>query len=48
MQRNLNQVKYLPLAGHASPIMTAHYETGYEIIWNDIDVEIKLLFAHLP
>lgn len=33
------------LAGHASPKMTAHYEAGHEIIWNDVDVGIKLPFA---
>lgn len=35
------------LAGHATAKMTAHYESGHEIIWNDVDVGIKLPFALL-
>lgn len=33
------------LAGHANQAMTQHYESGHEIIWNDVDVGIKLPFA---
>ncbi|RZG71846.1 phage integrase Arm DNA-binding domain-containing protein [Acinetobacter sp. WCHAc060025] len=35
------------LAGHATPKMTEHYESGHEIIWNDVDIGIKLPFADL-
>lgn len=35
------------LAGHSSPKMTEHYEFGHEIIWNDVDVGIKLPFANV-
>ncbi|WP_347460956.1 phage integrase Arm DNA-binding domain-containing protein [Acinetobacter sp. ANC 7454] len=33
------------IAGHATEKMTKHYESGHEIIWNDVDVGIKLPFA---
>ncbi|MHC3137899.1 phage integrase Arm DNA-binding domain-containing protein [Acinetobacter nosocomialis] len=35
------------LAGHTSKKMTEHYEAGHEIIWNDVDVGIKLPFAEV-
>ena len=35
------------LAGHSSVKMTEHYESGDEIIWNDVDVGIKLPFAEV-
>lgn len=35
------------LAGHASAKMTEHYESGHEIIWNDVDVGIALPFAEM-
>lgn len=33
------------LAGHANKNMTEHYESGHEIIWNDVDVGIQLPFT---
>ncbi|WHP06879.1 phage integrase Arm DNA-binding domain-containing protein [Acinetobacter corruptisaponis] len=33
------------LAGHTTPAMTDKYASGHEIIWNDVDVGIKLPFA---
>lgn len=35
------------LAGHSTAKMTAHYEAGHEIIWNDVDVGITLPFSNL-
>lgn len=35
------------LAGYSSVKMTEHYESGDEIIWNDVDVGIKLPFAEV-
>lgn len=35
------------LAGHSTAKMTAHYEAGHEIMWNDVDVGITLPFSHL-
>lgn len=35
------------LAGHSSVKMTEHYESGHEIIWNDVDVGIKLPFTEV-
>ena len=35
------------LAGHATKAMTAHYESGHEIIWNDVDVGINLPFTNV-
>lgn len=33
------------LAGHTSDQMTQKYASGHEVIWNDVDVGIKLPFA---
>lgn len=33
------------LAGHTTELMTDRYASGHEIIWNDVDVGIKLPFA---
>ncbi|MEN8282580.1 phage integrase Arm DNA-binding domain-containing protein [Acinetobacter gerneri] len=33
------------LAGHTTEMMTEKYATGHEIIWNEVDVGIKLPFA---
>lgn len=35
------------LAGHTSAKMTEHYESGHEIIWNDVDIGIGLPFAEM-
>lgn len=35
------------LAGHSNEKMTHHYESGHEIVWNDVDVGITLPFAEL-
>lgn len=35
------------LAGHTTEAMTEKYASGHEIIWNDVDIGIKLPFANL-
>lgn len=33
------------LAGHTTELMTERYANGHEILWNDVDIGIKLPFA---
>lgn len=35
------------IAGHTTKNMTEHYESGHKIIWNDVDVGIKLPFTNV-